>query len=166
MGKPGKYCCDAECPSEARWPASEEGGDCRSLQVAHQTGRRRISKVSGNSWDHFMNVLRVFSNFLMKRCPRFVPPSLARLDCRHCMIYDCRYIDCAASVSHVGHSHPRLLQVVFHCPFLVCVSCDWYLAPYLQVDQCADSQAYNESHLHPLHWAGSSVDGRRGGTAR
>merc|ERR1711974_214758 len=47
-----------------------------------------------------------------------------------------RYLDCAASVSHVGHSHPRLLQ------------------------------AYNESHLHPLHWAGSSVDGRRGGTAR
>ena len=29
-----------------------------------------------------------------------------------------------------------------------------------------NSQAYNESHLHPLHWAGSSVDGRRGGTAR
>merc|ERR1719325_422902 len=47
-----------------------------------------------------------------------------------------RYLDCAASVSHVGHSHPRLLQ------------------------------AYNDSHLHPLHWAGSSVDGRRGGTAR
>merc|ERR1719273_1743320 len=47
-----------------------------------------------------------------------------------------RYLDCAASVSHVGHSHPRLLQ------------------------------AYNESYLHPLHWAGSSVDGRRGGTAR
>lgn len=41
-----------------------------------------------------------------------------------------RYLDCAASVSHVGHSHPRLLK------------------------------AYNESHLHPLHWAAGSIDGR------
>ena len=34
------------------------------------------------------------------------------------------------------------------------------------ISRCLGFQAYNDSHLHPLHWAGGSVDGRRGGTAR
>ena len=60
-------------------------------------------------------------------------------------------------MSHVGHSHPRLLQVTILFSALLQTS---------KLVNVGFSQAYNESHLHPLHWAGSSVDGRRGGTAR
>ena len=45
-----------------------------------------------------------------------------------------RFLDCAGSVAHLGHSHPRVLQ------------------------------AFQDSHLHTtLHWDGRAIDGRSAG---
>ena len=47
-----------------------------------------------------------------------------------------RYLDCAASVSHVGHSHPRLLQVSLLSSSLLHLSFFESLTLNFQVDQC------------------------------
>ena len=64
----------------ARW----RGGDGCSLPATHQIGPSTISNISGNSWDLFINVLRVFWTLTLHWGRRFAPPSCARLDCRHC----------------------------------------------------------------------------------
>ena len=65
----------------ARW----RGGDGCSLPATHQIGPSTISNISGNSWDLFINVLRVFWTLTLHWGRRFAPPSCARLDCRHCI---------------------------------------------------------------------------------
>ena len=46
------------CPSVARWPASEEGGDCCSLPATHQIDRRACPNISGTSWGLSIHCLR------------------------------------------------------------------------------------------------------------
>ena len=59
---------------------------------------------------------------------------------------------------------PACLMSVIHIPGSF--RSQSFLLQIFKLFNVGHTQAYNESHLHPLHWAGSSVDGRRGGTAR
>ena len=64
--------------------AGWRGGEGCSHPAAHQIGRSTISNSAGNSWDIFINVLKVFGRSVMQCCQWIAPPSRARLDCRHC----------------------------------------------------------------------------------
>ena len=64
--------------------AGWRGGEGCSHPAAHQIGRSTISNSAGNSWDIFINVLKVFRRSVMQCCQWIAPPSRARLDCRHC----------------------------------------------------------------------------------
>ena len=64
----------------ARW----RGGDGCSFPAAHQSGRSTISNISGNSWDLFINVLRVFWTFTLHWGRRSAPHLWDRLDQPHC----------------------------------------------------------------------------------
>ena len=64
--------------------AGWRGGEGCSHPAAHQIGRSAISNSAGNSWDIFINVLKVFRRSVMQCCQWIAPPSWARLDCRHC----------------------------------------------------------------------------------
>ena len=55
----------------ARW----RGGDGCSLPATHQIGPSTISNISGNSWDLFINVLRVFWTLTLQWGRRFAPPA-------------------------------------------------------------------------------------------
>ena len=65
--------------------AGWRGGEGCSHPAAHQIGRSTISNSAGNSWDIFINVLKVFRRSVMQCCQWIAPPSRARLDCRHCI---------------------------------------------------------------------------------
>ena len=98
----------------ARW----RGGDGCSFPAAHQIGRSTISNSSGNSWEHFINVLRAFWTSVMQCCQWFVPPSWARLDCRHCTFLDKSifstklYQETPPSVIHGWEATDLLLMMV------------------------------------------------------
>ena len=64
----------------ARW----RGGDGCSLPATHQIGPSTISNISGNSWDLFINVLRVFWTFTLHWGRRSAPHLWGRLDRPHC----------------------------------------------------------------------------------
>ena len=74
-----------ECPSVARWPASEEGGDCCSLPATHQIDRRACPNISGTSWGLSIHYLRAIEDVPLQLERRFAPPFWERLDRPHCM---------------------------------------------------------------------------------
>ena len=73
-----------ECPSVARWPASEEGGDCCSLPATHQIDRRACPNISGTSWGLSIHYLRAIEDVPLQLERRFAPPFWERLDRPHC----------------------------------------------------------------------------------
>ena len=74
--------------------AGWRGGEGCSHPAAHQIGRSTISNSAGNSWDIFINVLKVFRRSVMQCCQWIAPPSRARLDCRHCSWSECSPSEC------------------------------------------------------------------------
>ena len=79
-----------ECPSVARWPASEEGGDCCSLPATHQIDRRACPNISGTSWGLSIHYLRAIEDVPLQLERRFAPPFWERLDRPHCTFcYSC-----------------------------------------------------------------------------
>ena len=64
--------------------AGWRGGEGCSLPATHQNGRSTVSNVSGNSWDLFIHILRVFENFTLQWARRSAPPFWDRLDWPHC----------------------------------------------------------------------------------
>ena len=59
--------------------AGWRGGEGCSHPAAHQIGRSTISNSAGNSWDIFINVLKVFRRSVMQCCQWIDPPCRARL---------------------------------------------------------------------------------------
>ena len=85
--------------------AGWRGGEGCSHPAAHQIGRSTISNSAGNSWDIFINVLKVFRRSVMQCCQWIAPPSWARLDCRHCI----QFVSSSAGVTSVKF-HKRSLE--------------------------------------------------------
>ena len=61
-----------------------EGGDGCSFPAARQSCPSTISNISGNCWDLFINVLRVFWTLTLHWCLRSAPHLWDRLDRPHC----------------------------------------------------------------------------------
>ena len=92
----------------ARW----RGGDGCSFPAAHQSGRSTISNISGNSWDLFINVLRVFRTFTLHWGRRSAPHLWDRLDRPHCMRQSTSNIQTNISnlsmISQISHNFPKI----------------------------------------------------------